>query len=248
MSEVRARLEHARDLEEIRRQTIAEQEGVSHRVRVCLSTGCRAKGADKVFEQIRREAEAAGDGSKAVGVKCTGCHGFCERGPLVIVDPGNIFYPDVTERDVPEIWRESVIAGRAAERLLYRDGKDGEPRVTAEDIPFYREQTRIVLANNGVIDPTKIEEYIGVGGYEGLAKALGSMKPQEVIEEVIESGLRGRGGGGFPTGRKWQFAAAAPGDTKYIIANADEGDPGAFMNRSLLEGDPHASQSSRCQT
>jgi NADH-quinone oxidoreductase subunit F len=240
VSKVRARLEDAKDLEEMRRQAIAAQDGISHRVRVCLSTGCRAKGADKVFDRLRREAKANGDESKVVGVKCTGCHGFCERGPLVIVDPGNIFYPDVTEGDVPEIWQESVVAGRAAERLLYRDDTTGESRATSEDIPFYREQTRIVLSHNGVIDPTKIDEYFAVGGYGGLAKALTTMKPRDVIEEVDKSGLRGRGGGGFSTGKKWQFASNAPGDTKYIIANADEGDPGAFMNRSLLEGDPHA--------
>ncbi|MHC4934008.1 MAG: (2Fe-2S) ferredoxin domain-containing protein, partial [Planctomycetota bacterium] len=207
---------------------------------MCLSTGCKAKGADKVLEKLRSEAKTNGGGSEVVGVKCTGCHGFCERGPLVIVDPGNIFYPDVTEGDVPEIWQQSVVAGRAVQRLLYEDETAGESRTTPADIPFYREQTRIVLSNNGVIDPTKIEEYVAVGGYAGLAKALGGMKPQEVIEEVARSGLRGRGGAGFSTGRKWQFAADVPGETKYIIANADEGDPGAFMNRSLLEGDPHA--------
>jgi NADH:ubiquinone oxidoreductase subunit F (NADH-binding) len=123
---------------------------------------------------------------------------------------------------------------------LYKDDKTGQSRTTPEEIPFYCEQTRIVLSHNGVIDPTKIEEYIAVGGYGGLAKALSAMQPTDVIEEVAKSGLRGRGGGGFPTGRKWQFAADAPGDSKYIIANADEGDPGAFMNRSLLEGDPHS--------
>jgi len=240
VSTTRARLESANDLEQVRKQAVAEQDGISHRVRVCLGTGCTAKGAGKVIEQFRREAEAIGDESMVVGVKCTGCHGFCERGPLVIVDPGNIFYPDVTEQDVPEIWQESVIAGRVVERVLYKDDKTGESRTTSEEIPFYCEQTRIVLSHNGVIDPTKIEEYIAVGGYGGLAKALSTMKPPDVIEEVAKSGLRGRGGGGFPTGRKWQFASDAPGETKYIIANADEGDPGAFMNRSLLEGDPHS--------
>jgi len=240
VSKVQARLEHAEDLEKLRRRAIAKQEGISHRVRVCLSTGCKAKGADKVFERIRSEAKANGDESKLVGVKSTGCHGFCERGPLVIVDPGNIFYPDVTEGNVPEIWRESVIAGRVVDRLLYKDDKTGESQTTSDSIPFYREQTRIVLSRNGVIDPTKIDEYIAASGYGGLAKALSTMKPQDVIEEVTKCGLRGRGGGGFSTGQKWKFASDAPGETRYIIANADEGDPGAFMNRSLLEGDPHA--------
>ncbi len=240
MSTVRTRLENADDLQQLCRRSIAEQNGVTHRVRVCLGTGCTAKGAQGVFDQFHREAEELGDESMVVGVKCTGCHGFCERGPLVVVDPGEIFYPEVTEQDVLEIWKESVLGSRVVERLLFKDDETGESCTTPEEIPFYREQTRIVLANNGVIDPTKIEEYIAVGGYAGLAKALGTMKPDEVIEEVSRSGLRGRGGGGFPTGRKWNFARNAPGETKYIIANADEGDPGAFMNRSLLEGDPHA--------
>ncbi|MHC4406576.1 MAG: (2Fe-2S) ferredoxin domain-containing protein, partial [Planctomycetota bacterium] len=172
--------------------------------------------------------------------QCTGCHGFCERGPLVVVDPGNVFYPDVKEEDVPEIWQETVLAGRVVQRLLYKDEKTGHLCTTPDEIPFYRAQCRIVLAHNGVIDPTRIEEYLAAGGYAGLAKALGTMPPEEVIDEISRSGLRGRGGAGFPTGRKWSFARNAPGDTKYVIANADEGDPGAFMNRSLLEGDPHA--------
>ena len=240
MSTVRTRLKSASDLEQLRQRASLEQQRTARRVRVCLGTGCTAKGAGKVFEQFRRAAEQAGQESMVVGVKCTGCHGFCERGPLVVVDPGNIFYPEVTEEDVPEIWRESVLGGRVVERLLLRDGETGQRCTTPDDIPFYREQTRIVLAHNGIIDPTRIEEYVAVDGYAGLAKALVQMQPQDVIDEVSRSGLRGRGGGGFPTGRKWQFARDAPGESKYVIANADEGDPGAFMNRSLLEGDPHA--------
>jgi NADH:ubiquinone oxidoreductase subunit F (NADH-binding)/(2Fe-2S) ferredoxin/NAD-dependent dihydropyrimidine dehydrogenase PreA subunit len=240
VSTARRRLENPHDLEQLRKQAIAEQEHTTHSVRVCLGTGCMAKGAAKVFEQFRREAEQLGDESMVVGVKCTGCHGFCERGPLVVVDPGNIFYQDVQEGDAAEIWRETVIAGRVVERLSYKDEKTGHLAVTPDEIPFYRAQTQIVLANNGVIDPTRIEEYLATGGYGGLAKALCTMKPEEVIEEVSRSGLRGRGGGGFPTGRKWEFARNAPGESKYVVANADEGDPGAFMNRSLLEGDPHS--------
>ena len=240
MSTVRTRLENTKDLEELRGRAVDERDRVVHRVRVCLGTGCTAKGADKVFERFRRAAEEVGDESLVVGVKCTGCHGFCERGPLVVIDPGDIFYHDVEEEDVPEIWRESVIGGRVVERLAYKDEDTGQLCVTPEEVPFYKAQRRIVLAHNGVIDPTRIEEYVAAGGYAGLAKALETMKPEGVIEEVTQSGLRGRGGGGFPTGRKWQFARDAAGEQKYIVANADEGDPGAFMNRSLLEGDPHA--------
>jgi (2Fe-2S) ferredoxin len=240
VSTARRRLENPRDLEQLRKQVIAKQARTTHRVRVCLGTGCMAKGAAKVFEQFRQEAQKLGDDSMVVGVKCTGCHGFCEHGPLVVVDPGDIFYLDVKEEDVAEIWSETVSAGRVVERLSYKDEKTGQPAITPDDIPFYHAQHQVVLANNGVIDPTEIEEYLAAGGYEGMAKALCTMKPEEVIDEVSRSGLRGRGGGGFPTGRKWEFAKNAPGESKYIIANADEGDPGAFMNRSLLEGDPHS--------
>jgi NADH-quinone oxidoreductase subunit F len=243
VSTVRSRLENGNDFEQLRDRAVAERDGVEHRVRVCLGTGCMAKGAGDVFEQLQQAAAEPCDGDSGekpivVGIKCTGCHGLCERGPLVVVDPGNIFYQDVKAADVPDIWSESVIAGRPVERLLYNDDQAGLCK-THEEIPFYREQQRIVLAHSGVIDPTRIEEYIAVGGYSGLAKALDKMTPDEVIDEVLRSGLRGRGGGGFPSGRKWRFARDAEGDQKYIIANADEGDPGAFMNRSLLEGDPH---------
>jgi len=237
---VRTRLDNAEDFEQLRQRAIAERGGNTHCVRVCLGTGCVAKGAAKVFEQFCREAKQTGEETLVVGVKCTGCHGFCEGGPLVVVDPGDIFYQEVKEKDVAEVWQESVLAGRPVQRLLFKDERTGQSCTTPGEIPFYREQHRIVLAHNGVIDPTRIEEYVAVGGYAGLAKALGSMTPDEVIDEVVRSGLRGRGGGGFPTGRKWRFAADATGPTKYIVANADEGDPGAFMNRSLLEGDPHA--------
>ncbi len=240
MSTVRTRLEDANQLEQLRQRAIAERDATVRCVRVCLGTGCMAKGSAKVFEQLCQAAERHDGNSSVVGVKCTGCHGFCERGPLVVVDPGNIFYQGVEEEDVPEIWQETVIESRVVQRLLYQDEKTGQFCTTPDEIPFYREQHRIVLAHNGVIDPTRIEEYLAVGGYAGLAKALGTMKPEEVIDEVSRSGLRGRGGGGFPTGRKWQFARNAAGEPKYIIANADEGDPGAFMNRSLLEGNPHA--------
>ena len=175
-----------------------------------------------------------------VQTKCTGCHGFCERGPIVVVDPGNVFYPGVKEEDVPEIWRETVIGGRVVERLLYRDGESGGAARTPDEIPFYKAQHRIVLALNGVIDPTNIDDYLAAGGYAALAKVLTSMTPDEVIEEVTRSGLRGRGGGGFPTGRKWRSARNAHGEPRYTIANGDEGDPGAFMDRSVMEGAPHA--------
>ena len=240
MNAVRTRLENVNDLEGLRQRAVAQHDRISHRVRVCLGTGCMAKGAAGVFEQFQQQAEQNGDGTMVLGVNCTGCHGFCERGPLVVVEPGNIFYQDVKEKDVPEIWSESVIGDGVVERLLSKDDETGEYCITADEVPFYRAQRRLVLAHTGVIDPTSIEAYLAVGGYTGLAKSLTEMKPEDVIEQVNRSGLRGRGGGGFPTSRKWEFARGASGEVKYIVANADEGDPGAFMNRSLLEGDPHA--------
>ena len=240
MTTVETRLQSLADLEDLRRQLLAARDPAVRRVRVCIGTGCTAKGSLRVLERFQQAAVELGRESVAVEAKCTGCHGFCERGPIVVVDPGNVFYHSVNEEDVPEIWRESVIGGRTVEHLLYRDEKTDKPATTADEIPFYHAQQRIVLAYNGVIDPTRIEEYVAAGGYAALAKALGSMEPAAVVEEIAASGLRGRGGGGFLTGRKWRSARNAPGQPKYVIANGDEGDPGAFMDRSLMEGAPHS--------
>ncbi len=240
MSTVETRLQTAADLQQYREQILAGRDPRAARVRVCLGTGCTAKGAAEVLERFRQAAGELEDESLAVGLKCTGCHGFCERGPIVVVDPGNVLYQNVQPEDVPEIWRESVLGGRPVERLLYRDEATETAATTPDEIPFYRAQHRIVLALNGVIDPTSVEEYVAAGGYAGLAKALQSMRPEEVIDQITASGLRGRGGGGFLTGRKWRSARNAPGEPKYVIANGDEGDPGAFMDRSLMEGSPHS--------
>jgi NADH:ubiquinone oxidoreductase subunit F (NADH-binding)/(2Fe-2S) ferredoxin/Pyruvate/2-oxoacid:ferredoxin oxidoreductase delta subunit len=210
----------------------------ARRVRVCIGTGCAAKGSRKLYELF---SEAARESDTEIeAVTCVGCHGFCERGPIVVVDPGEILYQRVEEPDVPEIFRETVLGGRVVERLLYADPQTGQKAATAAEIPFYKAQERIVLAHNGVIDPTSIDDYLAAGGYSALAKALTQMTPEEVLEEVVRSGLRGRGGGGFPTGRKWRSCRDAEGDCKYVICNGDEGDPGAFMDRSLMEGNPHS--------
>ncbi|WFN34408.1 4Fe-4S binding protein [Methanogenium sp. S4BF] len=214
--------------------------GATVRVRVCAGTGCLASGSQAVYEAFVREAEQCG---MAIGVDfaadTTGCHGFCENGPIVQVDPVNIFYQHVTPDDVPEIFAKTVVGGETVERLLYRDAATKNLYRSEEEIPFYAYQQRIVLQRTGHIDPTDINDYIREGGYAGLAKAL-SMAPSEVVNEVIRSGLRGRGGGGFPTGKKWESARIALSENKYVVANGDEGDPGAFMNRSLMEGDPHS--------
>jgi len=214
-------------------------------VRVCIGTGCAAKGSRRLYELFTKAANETD--ARVQAVKCVGCHGFCERGPIVVIQSGDpstalgagVFYQQVEEPDVAEIFRETVLGGRVVERLLYEDPTTGERARAADEIPFYKAQERIVLAGNGVLDPTSIDDYIGAGGYSALAKALTTMTPEQVLQEVERSGLRGRGGGGFPTGRKWRSCRDAPGEPKYVICNGDEGDPGAFMDRSIMEGNPH---------
>ena len=238
VSVMTARLENAGDLAEYCAQLLAERSAPRPGVRVCIGTGCTAKGARQVLARFQ-ESAAAEHGGVTVETKCTGCHGFCERGPIVVVDPGNVFYQGVKPEDVPEIIVETALGGRLVERLLYQDGMP-KPARSPDEIPFYQAQQRIVLAHNGVVDPTSIDDYIAAGGYAALAKVLAAMTPEAVIEEITRSGLRGRGGGGFLTGRKWRTARDTHGEPKYVIANGDEGDPGAFMDRSLMEGSPHS--------
>jgi len=205
-------------------------------VTICGGTGCRVYGSEKVINALR--AEICRSGIEA-DVRMTGCHGFCEQGPVVVIQPQGIFYKSVKLEDVPDVIHETLEQGKIIERLLYTDPITGAKIVHEQEVPFYAKQTRYLLNLNGLIDPTSVEDYIAVGGYRALAKVLGGMSPEEVIEEVSRAGLRGRGGAGFPTGLKWKFCRDAPGDVKYIICNADEGDPGAYMDRSIVEGNPH---------
>lgn len=207
-------------------------------VLVCAGTGCKSAGSKEVELAFQKEIKAKGLADEVMVVE-TGCHGFCEYGPLVIVYPEGTFYVRVTAEDVAEIVETHLLKGRLVERLLYREPLTHETIPKYSDINFYKKQHRMVLAHCGTINPEQIEEYIAVGGYEGLGKAVTMMTPDEVIEEMKKSGLRGRGGGGFPTGLKWSFAKQSESAKKYVICNADEGDPGAFMDRSVLEGDPH---------
>jgi len=207
-------------------------------VTVCGGTGCRAWGGEEVRLAFIEEIGKQGLEGK-VDVMRTGCHGFCERGPVVVILPKEIFYQQVGLGDVPEIVSKTLKDSRLVERLLYTDPATGKVVTYDHDVPFYKGQMRQVFSDNGRIDPTEIRDYIGRGGYSALSKALFSMTPEQVIEEVEKSGLRGRGGAGFPTGRKWRFTRSSPGEVKYIVCNADEGDPGAFMDRSVLEGNPH---------
>lgn len=206
-------------------------------VRVCCGTGCVSNGSMEVLKAF--EEALQGVGEVEATAKFTGCHGFCERGPIVIVSPGEIFYQNVKPKDVDEIVQRTILGGEVVERLLYRDPVTKKTFKKDHEIPFYANQHRLVLRRSGHIDPTSIEDYIATDGYEGLALAL-ELGPDEIIRRVTDSYLRGRGGGGFRTGYKWKSCRDAEDFPKYVIANGDEGDPGAFMDRSLMEGDPHS--------
>lgn len=208
-------------------------------VLVCGGTGCVSSGSKKLQEALSGEL-AKQNLDKEVKVVETGCHGFCEMGPIMIVYPEGTFYCRVAIEDIPEIVAEHLIKGRIVQRLLFKAPVTEEQVPSYKEIAFYAKQQRVALRNCGHIDPEHIHEYIARDGYEALAKVLTAMTPVEVVEEMKKSGLRGRGGGGFSTGLKWEFASKSPGPKKYIICNADEGDPGAFMDRSVLEGDPHS--------
>jgi len=204
---------------------------------VCQGTGCVSGKAVEIHQALEQAVKETGISN--VKVDFTGCHGFCEQGPIVIVEPEGIFYGRVSVADAPEIVTSHLRDGQPVDRLFYRDPLSGQAIPRYEEIDFYRKQQRIVLRNCGRINPERIEDYLARGGYNSLKKVLSEMTPEEVIAEVKGSGLRGRGGAGFPTGMKWEFCRKADGAPKYLICNADEGDPGAFMDRSTMEGDPH---------
>ena len=207
-------------------------------VLICGGTACCSGGGDKIAEEFKKQlAEQKLD--ETVQVVTTGCLGFCEQGPIVKILPQGTFYVQVKDADVKEIVAEHLVKGRVVQRLCY-DPEQAKKLVAEANIPFYQKQYRIVLRNCGVIDPEKIEDYIARDGYKAMEKVLFEMKPEDVVEEILKSGLRGRGGAGFPTGMKWKFAMQQPKGQKYMVCSADEGDPGAYMDRSTLEGDPHS--------
>jgi len=228
-----------KELEKLRQEILAGQKKDAIEVTVCGGTGCLSNGSEQVAAAISEEMKKQGLNGKAV-LKKTGCHGFCERGPLVTINPMDIFYQRVAGNDAADIVSETLIKGKTVERLLYVDPASQKKIARHDEIPFYKHQFRIALRNNGRIDPTDIRAYLANGGYAGLAKAVTSMTPVEVIATVEKSGLRGRGGGGFPAGKKWRSCREAKGDVRYLVCNGDEGDPGAFMDRSIMEGDPHS--------
>jgi len=232
------RLNSAADLERLRKEILAKRDPNKLRVTVCSGTGCHAYGCEGVAEAFVNEIKSKNLQAK-VDVRKTGCHGFCERGTVVVIFPEEICYLHVKPDDVSEIVQKTLIERKTVDRLLYQD-TDGQKIVREGEIPFYKHQNRIIFGNNRFIDPKNINDYIAISGYSALSKTLFKMTPEQILAEVKEANLRGRGGGGFPTGRKWESTRNAQGEPKYVIVNADEGDPGAYMDRSLLEGNPHS--------
>ena len=212
--------------------------GRQRTVFLCHGTGCVSNNAFAIRQAF--EEGIAKLGLADVKVDFTGCHGFCEQGPIVFIQPEGIFYAHVSLDDVPEIINSHLRDNKPLNRLFYKDPASGKAVPYFKDINFYKKQQHIVLRNCGRINPERIEDYISASGYQALCNVLFKMTPQQIIDEIKFSGLRGRGGAGFPTATKWQFCRDAPGNQKYIICNADEGDPGAFMDRSMMEGDPHS--------
>jgi NADH-quinone oxidoreductase subunit F len=220
-------------------EEINRQNGKKTVISICSGTGCRAFSSDRLVEVLEKELKKIGDKRAAdIEIKKTGCHGYCEKGPIIVIHPDETCYLGVREKDLPQII-QAVLDKKVVEDLLYKD-EEGIRSYQENDIPFYRFQKRIILENNSRIDPDSIEDYLRVGGYKALAKALLDLSPEKVLEEVKKANLRGRGGGGFPAGIKWETTRNADSDIKYVIVNADEGDPGAYMDRSLLEGNPHS--------
>ncbi|MFC1921130.1 NADH-ubiquinone oxidoreductase-F iron-sulfur binding region domain-containing protein [Chloroflexota bacterium] len=233
-----SRLNSYRELEHLREQLKEQSKTITSTVMICGGTGCQASRSGYVIDALRDELSRQGLDSK-VRLCVTGCHGFCEQGPIIVIEPGNVFYCQVSPEDVFEIVSQTVIRNEVIERLLYTDPISGKQIHTEADIPFYKAQDRRLLSKNRMVDPCSIEDYIVNGGYSALTKVLHDVSPDEIIKEIKSSGLRGRGGGGFPTGNKWAECREAPGEEKYVICNADEGDPGAYMDRCVLEGNPH---------
>ena len=227
------------ELEEFRKNVLSKRDPNKPCITLCSGSACNASGSIEVAAAIEEEIQKQGL-SADVDIRRTGCHGFCERGPIVVIHPEEICYFNIVPKDVPEIVSETIKEKKVVERLLYTDPSTNEKIIHESEIPFYKYQERIVFGFNSKIDPKNIDDYLAIGGYAALAKALTGMTADQVLQEVKKANLRGRGGGGFPAGNKWEGSRNAPGDIKYVIVNADEGDPGAYMDRSVLEGNPHS--------
>ncbi|MDI6891173.1 MAG: NADH-quinone oxidoreductase subunit NuoF [Thermodesulfovibrionales bacterium] len=233
------KLKSSSDLENLRKEILSKRDPKKMCITLCSGTGCRAYASEKVNIAFQDEIKKQKLG-KEVDIRRTGCHGFCEKGPIVVIYPEEICYLQVKPEDVFDILSQTIKEGKIIERLLYTNPGTGEKIIHESEIPFYKNQKRLVFGNNRKIDPKSIDDYIALNGYTALSKALLELTPEQVIEEVKKANLRGRGGGGFPTGRKWETTRNAPAAPKYVIVNCDEGDPGAYMDRSLMEGNPHS--------
>ena len=234
-----ARIKTPAELENYREGILSKRAPAKRYITLCFGSACHASGSKQVAESIEEEIKKQGL-SDEVEIRKTGCHGFCERGPIVVIYPEGICYLQIKPEDIPEIFSETIKNNKIIERLLYTDPNTNEKIVYEHEIPFYKNQNRLIFGSNINIDPKSIDDYLAQGGYSALAKSLFQMNPDEVLEEIKKANLRGRGGGGFPAGAKWEGTRRATDDTKYVIVNADEGDPGAYMDRSLLEGNPHS--------
>lgn len=233
------RIKSAAELEALRKGILSKRDPNRPRIAICAGTGCLALGNDKVIsafeEEVRKQSVEAD-----VDITATGCHGFCEKGPHVVITPEEISYIEVKPEDVPEIVSQTVIGKKVIDRLIYTDPNTGEKAAHQSEIPFYKNQMRHLIGNNSRMDPKSIDEYLALGGYSALSRSLFDMSPEQVLEEIKKANLRGRGGGGFPAGVKWETARNAPGEEKYVIVNGHEGEPGAFMDRALFTGNPHS--------
>ncbi|HVN25356.1 MAG TPA: NADH-ubiquinone oxidoreductase-F iron-sulfur binding region domain-containing protein [Syntrophorhabdales bacterium] len=234
-----SRIQSPAELEALREEILSKRDPNKPCITLCSGSACHASGSREVAAKLEEEIEKQGL-KEQVDIRKTGCHGFCERGPIIVIRPEEICYFQIKPEDVPEIVSQTIKEKKIIDRLVYTDPAAKEKIIHESEIPFYKNQGRIVFGANISVDPKSIEDYLAIGGYKALAKALTTMSADAVLQEVKKANLRGRGGGGFPAGVKWEGTRNAPGDIKYVIVNADEGDPGAYMDRSLLEGNPHA--------
>ncbi len=232
------RINSSAELEELRKGILSKRDPDKPCIAICAGTSCLALGNDRVISAFKEEINKRALEAK-VDIRATGCHGFCEKGPNVVIYPEEICYIEVTPEDVPEIVSQTLIGKKVIDRLIYTDPNTGEKAAHQSEIPFYKNQMRHLISNNTKIDPKSIDDYLAIGGYSALSKALFELTPEQVLEEIKKANLRGRGGGGFPAGLKWETARNAPGEEKYVIVNGHEGEPGAFMDRALFTGNPH---------